>query len=133
VKSAQCGGVDLLSDDLTISEGQQPEPIEVTLRDGAGMVSGSITPAEDPSRVLVLLVQPHRTRNVIHVARVMQGSFSIPGIPPGDYAIVALDGGDGLEYADPEILNPYLSDAEHVTVRPHATVTVNLGLTSVRR
>jgi hypothetical protein len=133
VKSAQCGGVDLLSDDLTISEGQQPEPIEVTLRDGAGMVSGSITPAEDPSRVLVLLVQPHGARNIIHAARAMQGSFAIPGIPPGDYAIVALDGGDGLEYADPEILNPYLSDAEHVTVRPHATVTVNLGLTSVKR
>ena len=132
VKSAQCGGVDLLSDDLTLTEGEQPEPIVVILRDGAGMVTGTVTPAGDPGRVLVLLVQPHGARNVIHVVR-MQGNFAFSGIPPGDYAILALDGGDGLEYADPEILNPYLSDAEHVTVRPHATVTVNLGLTSVKR
>jgi hypothetical protein len=133
VKSAQSGNVDLLSDDLTLSEGEQPEPIEVTLRDGAGTVSGTVTPAGNPDRVLVLLVQPYGTRNIVHAARPMQGYFAIPGIPPGNYEIVALDGGDQLEYADPEILNPYLSDAEHVTVRPHATVTVNLGLTSVKR
>jgi hypothetical protein len=133
VKSARSGGVDLLSDDFSVPEGGQPETIEVTVRDGAGTVTGTITPAGDPSRVLVLLVQPHGTKNIIHAARVMQGNFAIPGIPPGDYAILALDEGDRLEYADPEILNPYLSDAEHVSVRPHATVTVNLGLTSVKR
>ena len=133
VKSAQSGNVDLLSDDLTLSEGEQPEPIEVTLRDGAGTVSGTVTPAGNPDRVLVLLVQPYGARNIVHAARPMQGYFAIPGIPPGDYEIVALDGGNQLEYADPEILNPYLSDAEHVTVRPQATVTVNLGLTSVKR
>jgi hypothetical protein len=133
VKSAQSGNVDLLSDDLTLSEGEQPEPIEVTLRDGAGTVSGTVTPAGNPDRVLVLLVQPYGARNIVHAARPMQGYFAIPGISPGDYEIVALDGGDQLEYADPEILNPYLSDAEHVTVRPQTTVTVNLGLTSVKR
>ena len=133
VKSARSGGVDLLTDDLIVPEGGQPEPIEVTLRDGAGMVTGTVTPAGDPDRVLVLLVQPHGTRNIVHAARSIEGHFTIPGIPPGDYVILALDGGDRVEYADPEILNPYLSDAEPVTVRPHATVTVNLGLTSVKR
>jgi hypothetical protein len=133
VKSAQSGAVDLLSDDLTLGESEEPEPIELTVRDGAGMVSGTISPAGDSSQVLVLLVQPQGTRNIVHPARAMRGNFAIPGIPPGDYVIVALDGGDGLEYADPEILNPYLSDAEHVTVQPHGTVTVNLGLTSVKR
>jgi len=78
-------------------------------------------------------VQSHGTRNIVHAARAMQGNFAMPGIPPGDYVILALDGGDRVEYADPEVLNPYLSDAEHVSVRPHATVTVNLGLTSVKR
>jgi hypothetical protein len=133
VKSARSGSVDLLTDNLTVPEGGQPEPIEVTLRDGAGMVSGTISPAGDPDRVLVLLVQSHGTRNIVHAAGAMQGNFAMPGIPPGDYVILALDGGDRVEYADPEILNPYLSDAEHVSVRPHATVTVNLGLTSVKR
>jgi Carboxypeptidase regulatory-like domain len=133
VKSARSAGVDLLSDDLTIPEGGQPESIEVILRDGAGTVTGTVTPAGDPGRVLVLLVQPHGARNIIHAVRTMQGNFAIPGVPPGDYEILALDGADRLEYADPEILNPYLSDAEHVSVRPRATLTVNLGLTSVKR
>jgi hypothetical protein len=133
VKSARSGGVDLLSDDLTVPEGGQPESIEVILRDGAGMVTGTVTPAGDLGSVLVLLVQPHGARNIIHAVRTMQGNFAFSGIPPGDYAILALDGGDRLEYADPEILDPYLSDAEHVSVRPRATVNVNLGLTSVKR
>ena len=132
VKSARSGGVDLLSDDLIVPEGGQPDSIEVILRDGAGTVSGTLTPAGDPGQVLVLLVQPHGMRNIIHATRA-QGNFIIRGIPPGDYAILALGGGDRLEYSDPEILNPYLSDAEHVSVRAHATVTVNLGLTSVKR
>jgi len=133
VKSAQSGGVDLLSDDLTVGEGEKPQPINVTLRDGAGTVLGTVTPAGDPGRSLVLLVQQHGTRNIIHAARAMRGNFTIPGVPPGDYAILALDGGDRLEYANPEVLDPYLSDADHVTVRAHGTVTVNLGLTSVKR
>src|SRR6202008_2606059 len=40
VKSAQSAGVDLLSDELTVVEGEQPAPIELTMRDGAGIVSG---------------------------------------------------------------------------------------------
>jgi hypothetical protein len=133
VKSVQSGAVDLLSDELTVVEGQQPEPIEVIMREGAGMVSGAISPAGDPGQVLVLLVQPHGTRNIIHAVRAMQGNFTIPGVPPGDYAILALDEGERLEYDNPEVLNPYLSDAERVSVLPYGTVMVNLGLTSVKR
>jgi len=133
VKSVQSGAVDLLSDELTVVEGQQPDPIEVIVRDGAGMVSGTITPAGAPGQVLVLLVQPHGTRNIIYAVRPMQGNFSIPGVAPGDYAILALDEGESLEYDNPEVLNPYLSDAEHVSVLPHGRVMVNLGLTSVKR
>ena len=133
VKSVQSGAVDLLSDELTVVEGQQPDPIEVIVREGSGMVSGTITPAGDPGRVLVLLVQPHGPRNIIHAVPATQGNFTIPGVAPGDYSILALDEGERLEYDNPEVLNPYLSDAEHVSVQPHGTVMVNLGLTSVKR
>ena len=133
VKSAQSGGVDLLSDNLTVVEGEKPSPIEVTLRDGAGTISGTVTPAGDPLRVLVLLVQPHGSSNFIREAVVMQGSFTMPDVPPGDYAVLALDGAVGLEYADPDVLEPYLSDAEQVSVPVRGNVTVNLGLTQVKR
>lgn len=133
VKSAQSGGVDLLSDDLAVVEEGHPAPIEVTLRDGAGAVSGTVTPAGDSGHVIVLLVQPHGARNFIRATVASQGSFSLSGVPPGDYLILALDNGDQLEYANPDVLEPFLSDAEQVSVPARAQVTINLGLTPAGR
>jgi hypothetical protein len=133
VKSAQSGGVDLLSQDLTVVEGEHPGPIDVTVRDGAGMVSGTVTPGADPLQVLVLLVQPHGERNFVRAATVVEGAFRMEGVPPGDYAILALDGAVGLEYASPQVLEPYLSEAEPISVPAGGTVTVNLGITAVGR
>ena len=133
VKSAESGGVDLLSDDLTVVEGEHPEPIQVTLQDGAGMVAGRVLPMGDPGHVLVLLVQPHGSRNLLRTTIATQGSFTIPGVPPGDYVILALDDGDRMEYANPDVLEPFLADAEPVSVQAHEAVTVNVGLTSVNR
>jgi hypothetical protein len=133
VKSAESGGVDLLNDDLTVVEGERPAPIEVTMRDGAGIVTGTVTAAGDSLRVLVLLVQPHGSRNLVRTAMATQGNFTIADVPPGDYTILALDGGNALEYADPDVLEPYLSDAEQISVPVRGNLTVNLGLTSVKR
>jgi Carboxypeptidase regulatory-like domain len=133
VKSAQSAGVDLLSDELTVVEGEQPAPIELTMRDGAGIVSGTVTPMGDPGRVIVLLAQAQGSNNVVRTTIAMQGNFTIPGVPPGEYLILALNDGDQLEYANPDVLSPYLSDAGQVTVRARGNVTVNLGLTSVSR
>ena len=133
VKSAQSAGVDLLSDELTVVEGEQPAPIELTMRDGAGIVSGTVTPMGDPGRVIVLLAQAQGSNNVVRTTIAMQGNFTIPGVPPGEYLILALNDGDQLEYANPDVLSAYLSDAGQVTVRTRGNVTVNLGLTSVSR
>ena len=132
VKSARSGGVDLLTDDLTVVEGEQLAPIEVVVRDGAATVSGTV-PVGDPGHVVVLLVQPHGSRNFIRSTIATQGNFTISGVPPGDYAILALNDGDRLEYANPDVLNTYLSDAEQISVRARGTAMVNLGLTAVEK
>jgi hypothetical protein len=132
VKSAQRGGVDLLTDDLTLVEGEKPAPIEVVVRDGAGTVSGTV-PAGDPGHVLVLLVKPQGSRNFVRSTIATQGNFAISGVPPGDYEILALNDGDRLEYANPDVLNPYLADAEQISIRSRGTAMVNLGLTAVEK
>jgi hypothetical protein len=132
VKSARSGGVDLLTDDLTVVEGERPEPIEVLVRQGAGTVSGTV-PVGDAGHVLVLLVQPRGSRNFIRSTIAMQGSFTISGVPPGDYSILALNDGDQVEYANPDVLNPFLSEAEQISVRARGTAMVNLGLTAVEK
>jgi hypothetical protein len=133
VKSVRSGGVDLLSDDLTVSAGVQPSPIEVTLRDDAAAVVGTVAQADQAQPPTVLLVQPHGHRNLIKTVSALQGSFQFHGIPPGEYSLLAFDGADQLEYADPEVLNPYLSGAVHISLQPHGTASVNLNLSPESR
>ena len=133
IKSARSGSVDLLTQDLTVIEGDQPAPIEIVASRGAGMVNGTVTPAGDSGHVIVLLVQPHGSRNFVRATTAMQGNFTITGVAPGEYSILALNQGDRVEYANPDVLNSYLSDAEPVSVRGRDTVFVNLGLIPVER
>jgi hypothetical protein len=133
VKSLRSGGIDLLSEDLTVVEGEQPEPIEVTLRDDAASVRGTVTPADDMVPVTVLLVQPRGTRNLIKVGGAFQGKFEIDGVAPGDYLLLAFDAVDRLEYENPEVLNPYLSKAERISLQPHGIANVNFGLSPTGR
>jgi hypothetical protein len=133
IKSLRSGGIDLLSEDLTVVEGAQPQPIEVTLRDDAASVRGTVAPADDLMPVTVLLVQPRGTRNLIKVGAAFQGKFEIDGVAPGDYLLLAFDGMDRLEYENPEVLNPYLSKAEHIRLQPHGIANVNFNLSPTGR
>jgi hypothetical protein len=133
VKSLRSGGIDLLSEDLTVMEGAQPQPIEVTLRDDAASVRGTVTPADDMAAATVLLIQPRGTRNLVKVGAASQGKFEIDGVAPGDYLLLAVDGVDHLEYENPEVLNPYLSKAEHISLQPHGMANVNLSLSPTGR
>lgn len=131
VKSAQYGGVDVLSDEFTVGEGGSL-PIEITLRDDAGMVTGTVAGAAQWSQSMVLLVPMHGKANVAE-ARAMTGNFAFQGVAPGDYAVVAIDHGEQVEYANPDVLSLYLSSAQQIHVAAHGTATVNLTVTPVRR
>jgi hypothetical protein len=133
LKSLRSGGVDLLSDDLTVADGTQPQPIEITLRDDAAIVRGTVRPADAMTPATVLLVQPHGKRNLIKVGAAFQGKFEIDSVAPGDYSVLAFDAADRLEYENPDVMNPYLSRAEHVSLQPHGTANVNLSLSSTGR
>lgn len=133
VKSVQCGGVDLLNEDLTVTEGGQPAPIEITLRDDAGAVTGTVTGVAQESAVSVLLVQARGKKNYVEPLQRVTSNFGFTGVAPGDYAVVAIDHGEQLEYSNPEVLNPYLSGAQQIHVPARGTVTVNLSLTTAGR
>ncbi len=133
IKSMRSGGTDLLSQDLTVLEGAQPPLIQVTLRDDAASVRGTVMPTDDMLPVTVLLVQQRGTRNLIKVGGAFQGKFEIDGVTPGDYLLLAFDAVDRLEYENPEVLNPYLSGAAHISLPPHGVASVNLSLSTIGR
>lgn len=116
-----------------MAEGGQPPPIEVTLRDDAASVSGTVVQANDLAPATVLLVQPHGHRNLVKTLPAGDGKFDFQGVAPGDYQLLALDQADQLEYANPEILNAYLSKAIHINVQAHGTANLNLVVSPVGR
>jgi hypothetical protein len=128
VKSVRSGGVDLLGDDLTVSEGAQPPAIEVTLRDDAASIAGTVTQGNTLVSATVLLVQQHSARNLVKTMPVITGKFDFEGVSPGEYMILALDEADEIEYRNPEILDTYLPTATHIDVLPHSVTNINLAL-----
>jgi hypothetical protein len=133
VKSVQCGNVDLLGDDLTVAAGVQPPSIEITLRDDAATINGTVAQSEQHEQTTVLLVQPHGARNLVKAVTTTEGKFQFDGVAPGDYTLLAFDQADQLEYANPDVLNPYLSGAAHISLQPHGTASINLILSPVNR
>jgi hypothetical protein len=133
LKSLHSGNVDLLSDDLTVADGAQPLPIEITLQDDAGSVQGTVSPHDDTIPATVLLIQPHGKRNLVMVSAAFQGKFAFDSVPPGEHLALALDGSGRLDYLNPDVLNPYLSGAQRVTVTPHGTINVNLSPSPIER
>jgi hypothetical protein len=54
------------------------------------------------------------------------GSFNFPHVPPGTYTVVAIEEGWKLNWALPEVLAPYISRGQKVTVNPQ-TQEINLS------
>ncbi len=129
VQSAQYGPTNLLSDDLTIVSGQT-YPIEIVLRDDGATLTGNLNSSEkSPTFATVVVVPLSSSRRGAKVSQFSsQSGFTIQGLPPGDYLVFAFDHIDDLEYANPDVLQPYASQAAHVTLSPNQETHVLLNL-----
>jgi len=56
------------------------------------------------------------------------GDYFMPVLAPGDYAVLALDHAEDLEYTNPDALRPYLSKAQHVVLQPNQKEELNLEI-----
>jgi hypothetical protein len=121
-QSAQCGGVDLMRDDLNVPAGSRVPPIEVVLRDDGATLAGTVSSEGQSARGAVFLV-PDRSPRQAKTAR-EQSQFRFANLAPGDYSVFAVDRGADLEYTNPEALSPYLAKATHVTLPPNGNVNL---------
>lgn len=127
VQSAQCGDVDLLREELTVTPGVQTPPIEVTLRDDGASVGVKMNKASPQARVTVLVV-PDGGPPVRAVTFNGDGTVLIDSLAPGGYNLFAFDHANGLEYRNPQALQPYSSKAVHVTLQPNDQQQIELQL-----
>lgn len=122
VQSAQCGGVDLLRDDLSVTSGSRVAPIEVVLRDDGATLTGSLNSGGGPTNGVVFLI-PDRNPRQAKVSGA-QGTFHFAAVPPGDYNVFAVDNGSGIEYTNPEALSGYLAKAVHLSLPANGSVNL---------
>jgi hypothetical protein len=129
VQSAQCGPVNLLTDDLTIAPGQAC-PMEIVLRDDGATLTGNFKASDEiePFATVLIVPQPSSNRGIKVIPFSRQSGFSMSGLAPGEYLVFAFDRADNIEYANPDALQPYASQATHVTLSPNQETRIVLNL-----
>jgi hypothetical protein len=130
VQSAQYGQTNLLYDDLSIASSGQSYPIEVILRDDGATLTGIVkSPDGTGAQATVVAVpQPASKLSVKIAYSSSQSGFMFYGLAPGEYLVYAFDHADGLEYSNPDALQPYASQAARVTLSPSQKAQVALDM-----
>jgi len=128
VVSAQCGSLDLLHDELTIGVGVQPPPISVVIRNDPAQINGTVSSDGKPAEGTVLIIPEGRPLGTKAISVSRGGDYFMPVLAPGDYAVLALDHAEDLEYTNPDALRPYLSKAQHVVLQPNQKEELNLEI-----
>ncbi len=146
VASVRSGNLDLLRQPLTVVAGGGASQIEVTLRDDAAEISGTVegvaTPAMTPGgantspgqvRAHVYFIPLPESSGQFSEASVRSdGSFVSQGLAPGAYRVLAFDRiQTELEYRDPEAMQVYDSKGPAVRVVGGQKERVELPLISV--
>lgn len=156
VASATSGGVDLLTNPLVLTPGGSTAPIDITLRDDAAEIEGTIENSSNeksahrqpPAVYCIPLPDSNGTFTQASVQNNMQTNnaqansaqpnydqsihFQCPNLPPGSYRVLAFDSPQNqLEYRSLEAMRPYESKGPTVrlTGGQKETVTVPIGPT----
>jgi hypothetical protein len=112
-------GAPLVGRVLTVRSGASPR-LQVVVGNSYGQIDGTVIHDGHPaSAAMVLLVPDHPLENHILFRRDQSdsdGTFTLAGILPGHYRLVAIERGWELEWANPQVLAPFLAKSKPVEV-----------------
>ncbi len=138
VQSADYGQTNLLTDDLTLIAAAPLSTIQVVLRNDFASLTGTVNPWDGPSIPVTIVVVPERaikqtpkttqSFNPTDPKAARYAQFMFDSLAPGDYLVFAFDHAEGIEYANPEVLQNYISQAAHVTLAPGQRARITLDL-----
>ena len=130
VQSAQYGQTNLLYDDLSIASTGQTYSMDIVLRDDSATLTGMVKSPDAKATEANILVAPIPASKIPPqlFRSSTQSGFTFSGLAPGEYLVYAFDNVDALEYSRPEALEPYASQAAHVTLSANQKAQVSLDL-----
>jgi hypothetical protein len=135
LKSVRWGTTDITDGEIDLTSGV-PSRTELTVVFGAdaGVIEGAVKNDNEVAGFAVVTLIPagvRRTRSYYKTATAdASGRFSMKGVAPGSYRILAWDKVDANAVMyDPEFLRPYEGASVSLEVRPHEKKNVELKLT----
>jgi hypothetical protein len=115
--------------------------VVVTMTTTTTTISGSVRDVNEPARPTSVIAFPVEKRQwsrygvtplTIVVASVLGQRYTLTGLPPGEYFVVAVDAASGGEWRDPAWLDAASRVAARVTLRWEEPVTLDLSLSRVQ-
>jgi hypothetical protein len=128
VAELRCGDVNLLRRDLKVGPSGALPPIDVTLRDGGGQLSGTVTENGQPAPAGVVIYSEDYPKRSQLVQTDESGRFSASNLAPGTYQVLAVKNPQDLEYRNPAIMQEYAGRGAEVTLTPYGKATIRLEL-----
>jgi len=129
VKSLSATGAKVSGRSVEIAGGQDVQ-LKVVLSQGTGRVTGvALRDGKPMDGVMIVLVPEVPEHNLVLFRRDQSdsdGSFSLPGVHPGKYTVVAIEDGWELEWLTPGVLEKYLAGGEVVRVTANAKIEVKV-------
>jgi hypothetical protein len=134
VSSITSGGVDLAREPLVIGSGGTSAPIEITLRNDGGRITGTVGSGTPPGSTVgelsafisAIPLFPTTTQMPVSAVYGGNGQFTMMNVPPGSYRIVASDKAPDFDTADPQEMARVSAHGQTVTVEAGGTVNVLL-------
>jgi hypothetical protein len=104
--------------------------MEIVLRDDGANLTGTVKPSDGTAAqaTVVAVAEPASKIPAKVTQASSQSGFTLDGLAPGDYLVYAFDHVEQLEYSNPEAMQPYASQAVHVTLSPNQKTHVVLDL-----
>ena len=141
VKSITAGSQDVMDEPMDVRDGGSPT-INLTLTTASTQISGSVhdarTQPASGATVLVLPVTakgvavwtPNRTRETRASSN---GVYTVSGLPPGDYLIVAIDDAMSENWQDPRVIATLRTLATRISLRDGEFKNVHLRTAPFKR
>lgn len=138
VRSISGGGRDALDTPVDLTE-HDLDDIEITLTDRGTEIIGSVRDGrlmQIPGAAVIVMSAhdrqwtPNRTR---YLRASTAGSFTITGLPPGEYLIVAIDDALAEGWQDARVLTQLRTLATRIALREAESRTLELRLSAFKR
>ena len=102
--------------------------LTVTMGQGQSQVTGVVQLGGKPAAGVMVLLAPQSGREMEEDSRMDEsdsdGTFTLGGILPGDYILLAIKDGWDLEWAKPGVLEPYLPAGQKLTIAPNQSMKI---------